>query len=233
MKFSCTYGDVGFTPDHIFWRINGDFYEGDTVTHAFPVAGTYLVEVGLVKDMEFLGTVTACASREIEVEETSVWTSSLIKEIHARRAESKSGPFVDSEIVCLVTESVDGNPRSSLIPLQSLMGQIKLKEDATYELSLLAGSFVSEKTVWNTKGISGNDLYLSLKDVILALGERPFAAFSSLKLEENAAVPLHGALQGNADLLRLYSGLHVQCSYREPACEIHSGVCVEGEAGKR
>ena len=50
MEFSCGYDNEDFTPDHVYWKINGDYYEGSKVMHAFPVAGVYLVEVGVEID---------------------------------------------------------------------------------------------------------------------------------------------------------------------------------------
>lgn len=184
MKFSCRYGNEGFMPDHIYWRINGDYYEGETVTHAFPVAGVYLVEVGLVKDMEFLGTLTACASREIKVEQSNLWTTPLLNKIAHARTQIKSGPYANGDVVCVITQSLDEKRESFQIPLQSLMGQLKLKEDATYEIFLLAGNLFSEKTVMNTHGISGNDLYLALKDAVLALSDQPFTALPGIVFEK-------------------------------------------------
>lgn len=212
MKFSCRYGDVGFVPDHIYWRINGDYYEGETIMHTFPVAGDYLIEVGLIKDMEFLGTVTACASREIKVEASNVWTTALLKKIDELRIEEKSGPYASSDVVCLIKESLADKHQSFLIPLQSLMGEIKLKDNAVYEISLLAGNLISEKTSMSTEGISGNDLYLALRDAILGLKDQPFTALNALRFEKNkVTLPADGLQLSRAvNILQRHPDVHVQ-----------------------
>ena len=212
LKFSCRYGDVGFVPDHIYWRINGDYYEGETITHAFPVAGVYLVEVGLVKDMEFLGTVTACASKKITVEASNLWTTGLLDKLDQLRAARFIGPYAQSNVLCLINDSLGGVNNSILVPLQSVMGQIKLRENAVYEILLLAGSLVSEKAIMNTRGISGNDLYLRLRDAILSLEDQPFTALDPIRFEKDQTTlpPDALALTQAGIFLQRFPELHLQ-----------------------
>lgn len=219
MKFSCDYGNDGFEPDYIYWRINGDYYEGETIEHAFPVAGDYLVEVAVVKDMEFLGTVTACASKQIKVDESNVWSAPLFKKIAEVRTGNKSGPFANSDVLCLITTSSADKRESFLLPLQSLMGQIKLKENTNYEISLLAGNVVSETTMMNTEGVAGNDLYLTMRDAILGLKDKPFTVLKALEVQEGKTISVDALQLGHVvDMLHRYPHLLVDIG-----CYIHTG----------
>lgn len=212
MKFSCRYDNEDFTPDHVYWKINGDYYEGSTVMHAFPVAGVYLVEVGVEKDMEFLGRVSACASKEVTVKESSVWTTSVMKNINKIRKEAGTGPYASADVICSIRSASSDHGESVHIPLHSLMGQAKLKEDESYEISMFSGSIFSSKKILNTKGISGNDLYLALKDAVVELAAQPFTWLSPVKFvmgqtEISADQP---ELKSTAELLARYPDLQIE-----------------------
>ena len=212
MEFSCTYNNEDFTPDHVYWRINGDYYEGSTVTHAFPVAGVYLVEVGVEKDMEFLGTVSACATREVTVKESGVWTTSVMNNLNNVRRQANAGPYASADVICVIKEMDSESGASSHIPLHSLMGQAKLKEDQLYEISIFAGTIFSGKKTLNTRGISGNDLYIALKDAVVELSSEPFTWLSRVKFDKgkteiNADQP---ELKKTAEMLSRYPYLQIE-----------------------
>ena len=212
MEFSCDYDNDDFTPDHVYWRINGDYYEGPTVTHAFPVAGVYLVEVGVEKDMEFLGTVTACASVEVTVKESNVWTTSVMKNINKVREETNAGPYASADVICLIKTLGSENRESVHIPLHSLMGQAKLKEDRVYEISMFAGNIFSSKKILNTKGVSGNDLYIALKDAVVELAAEPLSWLAPVKFGagQTELVADEPALKNTAELLSRYPHLQIE-----------------------
>jgi outer membrane protein OmpA-like peptidoglycan-associated protein len=212
MQFSCAYDHEDFAPDHVYWRINGDYYEGSTVVHAFPVAGMYLVEVGVEKDMEFLGTVSACASVEVTVKESNVWTTNVMKNINKVREETNAGPYASADVICFIKTLGSENRESVHIPLHSLMGQAKLKEDHLYEISMFAGNIFSSRKILNTKGVSGNDLYIALKDAVVELAAEPFTSLSPVKFgagqtELNAD---EVTLKNTADLLARYPYLQIE-----------------------
>ena len=212
IEFSCTYNNEDFTPDHVYWRINGDYYEGSTVTHAFPVAGVYLVEVGVEKDMEFLGTVSACATREVTVDESNVWTTSVMNNLNNVREKANAGPYASADVICVISAMDSENDGTLHIPLHSLMGQAKLKEDRLYEISMFAGSIFSGKKILNTKGISGNDLYIALKDAVVELSGEPFTWLSPVRFEKgkteiNAEQP---DLKKTVEVLSRYSHLQIE-----------------------
>ena len=212
IAFSCTYNNEDFTPDHVYWRINGDYYEGSTVTHAFPVAGVYLVEVGVEKDMEFLGTVSACATREVTVKESAVWTTSVMDNLNNVRRRVNAGPYASADVICVIREMDSESGGSFHIPLQSLMRQAKLKADQLYEISMFSGSIFSGKKILNTSGISGNDLYIALKDAVVKLSAEPFTWLSPVrfdkgKTELNEDQP---DLKTTADMLSRYPYLQIE-----------------------
>lgn len=217
IEFSCTYNNDDFTPDHVYWRINGDYYEGSTITHAFPVAGVYLVEVGVEKDMEFLGTVSACAAREVTVKESAVWTTSVMNNINDVRRKANAGPYASADVICVIRAINFETAGSFHIPLHSLMGQAKLKEDQLYEISMFTGNIFSGKKVLNTKGISGNDIYIALKDTVVALSAEPFSWLSPVKFDK-------GKTEINADQPELKQTVEMLSRYPDLQIEIGSYI---------
>lgn len=221
MQFTYSAGDENFLPDHVYWRINGDYYEGITITHAFPVAGEYLVEVAVEKDMEFLGVVSACASQRVKVTETNVWTNGIMKNIRNATEKASLGPFASAEAVCYIRSSGGGREEAYMIPLKTLMGQVKLESEKVYGISLFAGSlFTGEKTL-DTHGIKGNDLYMALRDVVVALAGEPFTALEPLDLGKEKVT----SLSDNPDVLETATLLseypHLQV---EVGSYLHTGV---------
>lgn len=222
VEFRCTYNDADkFKPDRIYWRIDGSYYEGNTIVHAFGVAGVYLVEMGLEKDTDLFGIVTACAQTEITIKESDVWTARLSQFFEKARQETKTGPFAISDLFCLV-RSVNGEEMRtvSLIPLNALMLEVHLEGEREYELMLIGGNAFTRKKKLSTVGIAGSDLYKALKDSISSFSRQPLIFFPSIRFEKNQVTrPADlSALKEAADLLLKYDFLNV-----EIGAYIHTG----------
>lgn len=175
--------DETFVPDRVFWKVDGSFYEGNSIAHSFPVAGTYLVEMGVEKDMGFLGSVSACAAREVTIKDSDVWTLSMREAVQQKRTQLQVGPFATDEIFCRITNASAPGQKSSVIALASLMGQAHLQEESEYELLLFSGNILTEKARFSTVGLSGNNLYNALKDTVTALFRESLTVFGSLRYD--------------------------------------------------
>ena len=165
--------DGSFTPDKVFWRIDGTLYEGISIVHSFPVAGVYLVEMGVEKDMGFLGSVSACATKEVTISESDVWTSNMRRIIQEKRNMSNIGPFATDEIFCRITDVSSTDLNSSVMALDGLMSQVRLEEGKMYEILIFSGNVFSERGMFVTAGMSGNKMYHALKDSVNALVRKP------------------------------------------------------------
>ena len=227
MQFSCSFGAHDFTPDHIYWRINGEYYEGPLITYAFPVAGEYLIEVAVEKDMEFLGIASACASRKLKVSETNVWTTGVMKSIEAAREQAGLGPFASADVVCQIRTSGNGSDESHMFPLSTLMGQVKLETGKIYEISLFAGSLFSGKKLLDTNGVTGNDLYMRLRDIVVSLADEPLIALQPLhvKMEKILSLSDDPEFKKTAAQLGDYSHLHIEVgSYVHTGSRLSHGI---------
>ena len=208
MEFSCSYNDTDqFEPDRVYWRIDGAYYEGKTILHSFPIAGVYLVEMGLETDTDLFGTVAACSHTEITIKESDVWTTEITNFIRTAREEAKTGPFAASDVICYVKTLTGAEKnKTSLIPLNRLMRQLHLGEGESYELMLLAGNAFSQKKQLHTAGIIGSNLYRALKDSVSSFLDQPLTFLPSIAFEDNQLTrPLDVTrLQQTANLLLKY-----------------------------
>ena len=165
--------DDSFAPDRVFWRIDGLLYEGMSIVHSFPVAGVYLVEMGVEKDMGFLGSVSACATKEVTISESDVWTNSMRRILQEKRKLSNVGPFATDEIFCRITDISSNDHRSSVVAIDGLMRQGLLEEGRMYEILIFSGNVVSGSGMLATKGMSGSELYHAVRDSVNVLFRQP------------------------------------------------------------
>ena len=187
MAFSCTYNDEDqFAPDRVYWRIDGFYYEGNTIMHAFPVAGLYMVEMGLEKDTDLFGVVSACSQMQVTIKESDVWSTQISKFVKTAREATGAGPFASSEIFCFIRPlSGEEMKAACLIPLSRLMLQMHLKTEREYEIMLVAGNSFTRKKHLSTAGITGSNLYKALRDTVSSFVDQPLFVFPSVKFEKN------------------------------------------------
>lgn len=227
MGFTCTYNDADqFEPDRVYWRIDGAYYEGRSIVHAFPVAGVYLVEMAVEKDMGFLGVVTACTHTEITIRQSDVWTAEITEFIKGMRRKAGSGPFTSDDVICFIRPMAE-NTRASVIPLTTLMSEVSLKEDQEYEIMLFSGNLFTHRKKLDTRGITGNDLFNALRDTVSSFLRKPFAFFQSVKFEKNETSQLADdtALKQTAALLQQHPYFSIEVgSYIHSGSRITKGI---------
>ena len=187
--FSSAYNEVDkFVPDRVYWRIDGAFYEGNSIVHPFPVAGVYLVEMAVEKDMGFLGTVTACATREVTIKDSDVWTKSMRDAIELSRTRSQTGPFATDEIFCRITDRSSPENISTIVGLDALMTRVQLEEGKVYDVLLFSGNLLTDQIRFSTHGLSGNNLYIALKDTVMSYFNRPLTELKALRNGEGSTL---------------------------------------------
>ncbi len=227
LEFSCQYNASDrFEPDRVFWRIEGEYFEGKIVAHSFNSAGIYLIEMGIEKNTELTGTLTACTTIEITIKESDVWTAQVKNFIEAARKESEAGPFTSSDVFCLIIPKI-GTVKPSIIPINLLMSQLDLKEGHEYEIMLFSGNFFTHKKKFSTHGITGNNLYLSLKDSVSAFLLQPLQFFKTLAFDRDKANQLlnEAELLEVAELLLLNPYFEIQVgSYIHTGNRIEMGI---------
>ena len=224
MEFSCKYNYAErFEPDRVYWRIDGVYYEGNTIVHSFHSAGVYLIEMGIEKNTDLIGTVTACATTEITIKESDVWTSQIINFIETAREKIVAGPFAGSDVFCLIKPKSE-KIESSIIPINFLMSQVNLKEGQEYEIILFSGNLFTQKKQLNTHGITGNNLYRALKDTVSAFLRQPLTFLKTAAFEKDKTNQLlnESELKQTAELLLQNPYIKIEIgSY------IHSGSRIE------
>lgn len=187
--FSSAYNEADqFVPDRVYWKIDGVFYEGNSIVHPFPVAGVYLVEMAVEKDMGFLGTVTACATREVTIKDSDVWTKAMRDAIDLFRSQSQTGPFATDEVFCRITDRSSPENTSTVVGLDALMTRVQLEEGKVYDLLLFSGNLLTDQRQFRTHGLSGNNLYIALKDTVMSFFDRPLRELKALKSGEGSAL---------------------------------------------
>ncbi|MEX1240272.1 MAG: PKD domain-containing protein [Cyclobacteriaceae bacterium] len=228
VEFSFKYNDAdNFEPDRVYWRIDGAYYEGTTITHSFPVAGVYLVEMGVEKNMDFLGTVAACSSTEVTIKESDVWSTEIMNFVKKEREKSNAGPFAYSDVMCSIKANEGDRSGFFQVPLHTLMSKAILKVGHEYEIMLFSGSIFTEKKNLNTYGITGNDLYRALKDTISSFLKRPLQSLPSARFEKNQTnqVADETTLKLLADMLLQYASLQVAVgSYMHSGSRMSKGI---------
>lgn len=202
MEFRASANNDDFEPDQVFWQIDGAYYAGPSIVHAFPAAGVYPVRMAVVKDMGFLGTVTACATTEIAVKESDLWTSQLMAFIREARTNQDAGPFSEGEVACLV-QLVSGDSSGSVVlPLSSLMSSLPVRTGGEYKVSMFSGNLFSDNKMLNTHGLSRNDLHHALRDTVLSFIHQPLAALPAIKLDEAHALSSDSGIREVAAILQ-------------------------------
>lgn len=225
LRFRCDYdhGDV-FAPDNVYWRIDGKYYQGTTVAHAFHAAGVYQIEMGIEKNTELTGVLTACAVKEVTIRETDIWTTKVVAFMDKAREDVKTGPFSRSEVFCLLTSET---PRESIIvPINLLMTERPLQENREYEVLLFSGNVFTKSRKLRTHGLTGTEPYAALKDTVSsfvgeALNVLPgFTITKSNKSEWSA-----DEVKRAADVLREYPLFKIEIgSYLHTGSRIDKGV---------
>ncbi|MEX2234577.1 MAG: PKD domain-containing protein [Cyclobacteriaceae bacterium] len=228
MEFSCRYNDADkFEPDRVYWRIDGAYYEGNTISHSFSVAGVYVVEMGVEKNMDFLGTVTACSSTEITIKESDVWSTQMTNFVKKEREKAKAGPFASSDVMCSIKTNSGDQTEVFLIPLNILMSQVVLKAGHEYEVMLFSGNLFTEKKQFNTNGITGSNLYRVLKDTVSSFMKRSLNFLTPARFEKNQTAQRVDELQirKTADLLMQHPYLQIEIgSYLHSGSRISKGI---------
>ena len=228
MEFTCRYNDADqFDPDRVYWRIDGNYYEGRSIVHAFPVAGVFLVEMGVEKDMGFLGTVTACTHTEITIKQSDLWTSKITDHVRDMQEKAGMGPFASSQVMCHVRSGPESEGNGSIIPLTTLMSDIAIREGREYEIMLFSGNLFTPKKKLNTRGISGNDLYSALKDTVSSFLQGPFSFFQSVSFKKGETLqPADEAgLKQTVALLQAHPYFSIEVgSYMHTGSRITKGI---------
>lgn len=224
LEFTCQYNAADmFEPDRVFWKIEGEYYEGKTIVQSFNRAGKYLIEMGIEKNTDLTGVITACTSLEITIKESDVWTAQVRNFIETTRKQMAAGPFTSSDVFCLI---IPKGPlaKPGIIPINQLMSQVDLKEGQEYDIMLFSGNFFTNKKVFKTHGIKGNNLYLSLKDSVSSFLNQPLHFFKMLTFEKDKTeLILHEAeILEIAELLLLNPYFKIQIG-----AYIHTGNRVE------
>lgn len=186
MEFSSHFGDESvFFPDRVFWRIDGAHYQGRTIVHSFAVAGTYLVEMGVEKDTDLFGTISACTTKKIVIRNSDVWSSGISEYISSEQAELKTGPFSNQAVMCYIKSSDSVKDAPHIFPLSHLMGQVDLNEGDEYEVMLFSGNIFTARKKFSTYGLKGSDLYRVLKDTLSLFIGQPLSMIPPLRFETN------------------------------------------------
>jgi hypothetical protein len=224
LEFDCGYNDPEvFEPDNVYWRIDGKYYEGKTVAHAFHVAGTYLIEMGIEKNTELTGTLTACATREITIRESDIWTTQIVTFLEKKRAEYVTGPFSKDDVFCLLVP-LDQQKESMIVPINFLMSRAHLAKDREYEVLLFSGNVFTKTKKLKTHGLIGNELYAALKDTVSSFVDEPVMVFAGLIIKGSNASDVLSTegIKRTASLLTQNPLLRIEIgSY------IHSGSRIE------
>jgi hypothetical protein len=182
LEFDCDYDHAGiFEPDNIYWRIDGKYYEGKTAAHSFHVAGIYVIEMGIEKNTELTGSLTACATKEITIRESDIWTMQIVTFLDNAREEVKTGPFSKSDVFCLLMPQ-DGPRESIIVPINLLMTQQHLMANREYEVLLFSGNVFTGRKQLKTHGFTGNELYKVLKDTVSSFVGETLNVFPSLAI---------------------------------------------------
>ena len=235
MEFRNSVNDDSFDPDQVFWRIDEAYYEGPSIMHAFPAAGVYQVQMAVVKDMGFLGTATACATKEITVKESDLWTSQLTGFIREAHRNQNAGPFSTTEVTCLL-QSASGDPSAFVvIPLSSLMNRFSVKTDEEYKITLFSGNLFTETKRFDSHGLSGNDLYHALRDTVKTFIRQPVMALPAITLDEGGAHTLsdHPVLRKIAAILQDNSHFKIMIgAYLFTGSRIPKGIHASVERAK-
>lgn len=188
LEFSAKFEGAGnFIPDRVYWRIGNVFYENNTIVHAFPVAGVYAVEMAMEKDMDFIGTITACTTATITIKESDLWTTPILNYFKTVRSALESGPFATDDIACYLKNKNRGEGAYSVIPLKTLMSEIDPDEGHQYEIILFSGNLFSDKKQLNLQGLQGNDLYKALMDTVSAFTLQPLFSLKPVILAGSPA----------------------------------------------
>ncbi|MEO5599918.1 MAG: hypothetical protein ABIR06_03220 [Cyclobacteriaceae bacterium] len=227
LEFSCHYNHPElFEPDHVYWRIDGKYYEGKKVVHAFHTAGVYVVEMGIEKNTELTGLITACATTEITMSDSDIWTTPIIKFFEASKKSSSAGPFVKSDVFCQVISQSE-NKRSATYPINFLMSQVEIKENEEYEILLFSGNSFTQRKKFNAAGLAGNELYGALKDTLSSFLLQPLNFFKAVAFHDGEATPSmqDNGLNETAELLLLNPSFKIEIgSYIHTGSRIEKGM---------
>jgi hypothetical protein len=213
-----TNADV-FEPDNVYWRIDNKYYEGKSVMHPFHAAGVYQIEMGIEKDTGLTGISTACATTEVTILESDIWTAQIAGYIEGERKKSFAGPFVKNDLFCLIVPQSPGES-PAIIPLNFLMSQVKLDRNGEYELRLFSGNMITAAKKFNPGGLSGNDLYGALKDSVSGFLREPIVVLESISMsnENLSEVKAAGQVEKIATFLTQNRFIRI-----EIGCYVHTG----------
>jgi hypothetical protein len=223
--FSFNYNEKdNFSPDRVFWRIDGQYYEGNAIVHSFPVAGSYLVEMGVEKDMGFLGTVSACATREVLIDESDAWTRDLYTRVEDARDRTKSGPFTRTEVFCILRD-ISSPEQSAIGPVSMLMRHSTVREGRDYEVVAFSGNQFTITKQFTTKGIMGRNIFVALQDTVAALFATDLTELPSLRFRNGQKQADTTAVRRLAQLLNSNPRLTIEVgSYMHTGSRFAKGV---------
>lgn len=228
MEFSGTYyGVEDFVPDRVYWRISDSFYEGNTIAHAFPVAGVYIVEMAMEKDMDFIGTITACATTEVTVKESDIWTTNIVRYFETARSGLQAGPFAAEDVACFIKSSNREDSSATILPLKTLMSELDFRQDEEYEIILFSGNLFTDSKRINLKDLRGNEVYQAMMDTVAAFVGRPLFFFRQLTMKGNNMNDPHkiAGLRETADLLIKHPHLQIEIgAYMHTGSRISRGI---------
>lgn len=227
-EFSGTYyGIEDFAPDRVYWRIADAFYEGNTIVHSFPVAGVHTVEMAMEKDMEFIGTITACATTQVTVKESDIWTTDIMRYFESFRSKLQTGPFAAEDVGCVIKRKNAQDSAAVIFPLRTLISELDIRHDDEYQISLFSGNLFSESKRLDLKGLRGNDVYQALMDTVAAFVGMPLSFFGQLTMDDDDVDDPNkiAGLKEAAVLLRQYPHLQVEIgAYMHTGSRISKGI---------
>ncbi len=227
LEFSCHYNHSELLePDHVYWRIDGKYYEGKKVVHPFHASGVYVIEMGIEKNTELTGLITACATTEITMKDSDIWTTPIVRFFELSKESASSGPFLKSDVFCQLISQSD-NKLSTIHPINFLMSQVEMKENQVYDVLLFSGNSFTQRKKFNTTGLAGNDLYGALKDTLSSFLLHPLNFFKAVAFHDGEAAPSmqDDGLNETAELLHLNPSFKIEIgSYIHTGSRIEKGM---------
>jgi hypothetical protein len=179
--------------------------------------------MGIEKDTGLTGVSTACATTQVTILESDIWTAKIAEYVEMERRNIFAGPFVKSDLFCLIIPQSPGEA-PTIVPINFLMSQVRLERNTDYELRLFSGNIITGSKKFNPRQLSGNDLYGALKDSVSGFLREPIIVLESISVTkaELSEVKTASQLSRAATFLKENPLLKI-----EIGCYVHSGTRVE------
>jgi hypothetical protein len=161
------------------------------------------------------------------VKESDIWTTNITKYFETVRSGLRAGPFAVDDVACFIKRTSNGNSSSNILPLKTLISELRLQQDEEYEIILFSGNLFSDRKRLNLSGLRGNDVYQALMDTVSAFVRSPLFSFRQLNLEDkNMNNPQNIAgLKETADLLLRHPHIQIEIgAYMHTGSRISKGI---------